>query len=60
MLITLALLAGVLLQLGSTTLRDPISVAIALVSLLILLRWRLNSAWLILAGGLLGLAIKGL
>jgi len=56
----LALMAGVLLQLGGATLRDPISVAIALVSLFILLRWKLNSAWLILAGGLLGLAVKGL
>jgi chromate transporter len=50
----LALLAGVLLQLGQSALTDVPTWAIALVSLAVLLRFKINSAWLILAGALLG------
>lgn len=50
----LALLAGVALQLGQTSILNLLSVVIAATSLVILLRTKLNSAWLILAGGLIG------
>ncbi|HLZ58867.1 MAG TPA: chromate efflux transporter [Ktedonosporobacter sp.] len=51
----LALMAGVLVQLGQSALIDIWTWAIALVSLVLLFRFKLNSAWLILAGALLGL-----
>lgn len=51
----LALMAGVGAQLGRAALFDFVTVTLAILSLLILLRWRLNSAWLIVGGGLVGL-----
>ncbi len=56
----LALMAGVLVQLGRAALIDPLTVALAVVSLAILLRFSLNSAWLILAGGVVGLLARGI
>jgi chromate transporter len=50
----LALMAGVLFQLGQSALIDVLTWAIALVSLGILLRFRINSAWLIAAGAGVG------
>jgi chromate transporter len=50
----LALMAAVTVDLGRDALRDPLTVALALVSALLLLRFRVNSVWLILAGALLG------
>ena len=52
----LALMAGVTIQLGQAALVDVVTVALAAVSLLILLRWKPNSIWLILGGALVGLA----
>jgi chromate transporter len=52
----LALMAGVTVQLGHAALVDIITVAIAVLALFILLRWKLNSAWLIAGGALVGLA----
>jgi chromate transporter len=34
---------------------DPTTIALALASGVLLIRYRLNSAWLVLAGGLIGL-----
>jgi chromate transporter len=51
----LALMTGVLVQLGQHALTDVLTSLLALVSLGILLRFRLNSVWLILAGAVLGL-----
>lgn len=51
----LALMAGVAIQLGRAALADPISIGLALISFVVLWRWRLNSAWLIAAGALVGL-----
>ena len=53
----LALMAGVTVQLAQTALHDVLTWALALAALLILPRLKVNSAWLILAGGLVGLAI---
>lgn len=50
----LALMAGVLFQLGQHALIDVLTWAIAVVALLILLRFKINSVWLILAGALIG------
>jgi chromate transporter len=52
----LALMAGVSLQLGRSALVDVITVGLAVVTLLLLRRTRLNSAWLIAAGALVGVA----
>jgi len=51
----IALMTGVLLQLGQHALTDVLTWVLALVALGILLRFKLNSVWLILAGAVLGL-----
>ncbi|KAB8140393.1 chromate efflux transporter [Chloroflexia bacterium SDU3-3] len=51
------LMAAVLLQLGQAALVDGWTVALALVAGVILFRYRLNSAWVVLGGGLLGIVI---
>jgi chromate transporter len=51
----LALMAGVLIQLGQNALVDVLTWAIAVIAFVILLRFKINSAWLILAGAALGL-----
>jgi chromate transporter len=53
---SLALMAAVTLQLGRSALRDPFAVAVAAASALLLYRFRVNSAWLVLGGGAAGLA----
>jgi chromate transporter len=50
----LGLMAAVLLQLGQAALVDWLTVAIALIALVLLVRWRVNSVWLILAGAATG------
>ena len=50
----LALMAGVLIQLGQTTLHRSVDRCPGGVALAVLLRFKLNSAWLVLAGGLVG------
>lgn len=52
---SLALMAFVTLQLARAALVDWVTVVVALVSALLLFRWRVNSAWLILGGAALGL-----
>lgn len=54
---SLALMAEVSLELGSAALVDSVTVILGLSSLITLTRFRVNSAWLIIAGGLLGLAL---
>jgi chromate transporter len=51
---SLALMAVVTYQLAGVALTDAITVAIAIVSAFLLFRWRVNTAWLVLAGGLVG------
>ena len=53
---SLALMALVTLQLGRSALIDPLTWSIALVSAAFLLRTRVSSAWLVIGGGLLGIA----
>jgi chromate transporter len=52
---SLALMAVVTWRLGRAALVDPTTIALALASGLLLIRYRINSAWLVLAGGLVGL-----
>lgn len=52
---SLGLMAAVTWQLGRASLTDPFAIAIGLVSLVLLVRFKVNSTWLVLGGGLLGL-----
>ncbi len=54
----LALMAGVLWQIGRTVLVDPLSLLLALGALIALVRFRINSAWLVLAGGAIGILVQ--
>lgn len=52
---SLALMAIVTWQLGRTALTDWLTIALALVATTLLIRWRINSAWLVLGGAAIGL-----
>ena len=52
----LALMAVVSWQLGRAALVDAVTVALASLSALLLLRYRVNSAWLVLGGAVAGIA----
>jgi chromate transporter len=52
---SLALMAVVSWQLGRTALVDPLTIGLAIASLFVLVRLRINSAWLVLGGGAIGL-----
>jgi chromate transporter len=52
---SLGLMAGVTLQLGRASLTDAFTVAIAVISFVLLFRLKVNTTWLILGGGLLAL-----
>lgn len=51
---SLALMAAVTWQIGRTSLVDALSVITAVVSFVLLIRFKINSTWLILGGALLG------
>lgn len=53
--VSLGLMAAVLAQLGRSSLIDPVTVLIGLISAILLIRFRVNSTWLILGGGIIGL-----
>ncbi|MGO9614646.1 MAG: chromate efflux transporter [Dissulfurispiraceae bacterium] len=54
----LGLMAGVTMQLGKAALIDWFTLLLALLAALGLFRFKINSAWLVLAGGLTGLSYK--
>lgn len=56
---SVGLMAAVSLQLARTAVGDPLAAGIAIVSLALLVRFRLNSTWLIVVGALLGIALHG-
>ena len=56
----IAFIAGVIIQLQRTALVDPLTWAIALLSLFILLRWQINSFWLIVAGAIIGVIAQSI
>jgi chromate transporter len=47
-------MAAVTLALGRAALVDPLTVALAVGALMVLVRWKPNSAWLIAAGAAVG------
>jgi chromate transporter len=52
---SLSLMAAVSWQLGRASLTDPLSVVIALISFVLLIRFKVNSTWLIVSGAIIGL-----
>jgi chromate transporter len=52
---SLALMAVVTWQLGRASIMDVVTVVLAIASLFVLLRFRFNSAWLVLIGSVIGL-----
>jgi chromate transporter len=56
----LALMVVVSAQLARSAIVDWVTAAIALTSALLLIRYRVNSAWLVLGGATLGLLLRGL
>jgi chromate transporter len=54
---SLALMAVVTFQLARAAIIDPLALALAAASALLLLRYRVNSAWLVLAGAAVGVVV---
>jgi chromate transporter len=52
--VSLALVVGVTIGLARVSLIDPLTIALAVLSLLVLLRFKINSTWLVLGGALIG------
>lgn len=57
---SLALMASVTWQLARAAPVDVVSLVLAIVSAILLIRWRVNSAWLVLGGALLGVVATAL
>lgn len=55
---SLGLMVVVTLQLGRAAIVDIPTVLLATIGAVLLIRYRLNSAWLVLAGGVLGVAVR--
>jgi chromate transporter len=51
---SLGLMAAVTWQLGQASLIDPLTIVLALLSFLLLMRFKVNSTWLIAGGALIG------
>lgn len=56
----LALMTGVTIRLATDALRGWPSSVIAAVALVALLRWKVNSAWIVLGGGIMGLLFSAM
>jgi chromate transporter len=57
---SLALMGVVTAQLAHSALIDPVTLALAAVSAVLVFRWRINSAWLVLGGAAIGLLVMSL
>ena len=55
----LGLMVAVALQLARAALTDLPTILIALASNVVLVRFKVNATWLLLAGGLIGFALRG-
>jgi chromate transporter len=55
---SLALMAVVSYQLGRAAMVDWLTISLAVASAVLLLRFRVNSAWLVLGGALVGIAAQ--
>ena len=51
----LGLMAAVTLELGRDALRDGVTVALAAIAAVLLLRYKVSTLWLVLGGGIAGL-----
>lgn len=56
----MGLMAAVTWLLGRDAIVDPLTATIAIAAALLLIRFRVNSAWLVLAGAIVGLAVNQL
>mgnify|MGYP002783540057 CR=1 FL=1 len=56
---SLAIMAVATARLATSALVDPVTIAIAVVSAVVLLRWRVGSMWLVGAGALVGVMMSG-
>jgi len=56
---SLALMAVVAARLAIGAIVDPIAAALAALALFLLLRFKVNSAWLVLGAGMVGWLVKG-
>jgi chromate transporter len=57
---SLALMAGVTWRLGQAAIISPLTALLAAATVVLLVRLRVNSAWLVLGGALVGLLVKGI
>ena len=55
---SLGLMAGVTGQLGMAALVDPFTIVLAVLTAVVLFRFKINTTWIILAGALAGVAVK--
>jgi len=55
--VSLGLMAGVLITLGRAALVDGVTIGLAICSAIAVFRFQINNAWLVLAGGAIGLAL---
>jgi len=53
--VSLGLMAAVTWQLGRSSIIDPFTIALGLVAALLLFRFKINTAWLVLGGAAAGL-----
>jgi len=57
---SLGLMAAVTWTLGRTSIIDPLTILIAVASLILLLKYKINSTWLIIGGMLIGFFLHGI
>ncbi len=57
---SLGLMAAVTWTLGRSSIIDPLTILVALASLFLLLKFKVNSTWLIVGGALIGLLGQGI
>ncbi len=55
---SLGLMSGVAIQLGRAVIMDAFTIVLTLAALFLVFRSKINSTWLVLGGGLLGIAYK--
>ncbi len=55
---SLAMMAAVSYQLGRSAIVDWLTIGLAIASAVLLLRFRINSAWLVLGGAAIGIAVR--
>ncbi|MBI4285951.1 MAG: chromate efflux transporter [Chloroflexi bacterium] len=55
---SLGLMAAVAIQLGRAVIVDPFTIIIAVAALILVIRFKVSSVWLILGGGVLGVIFK--